>query len=390
MTNIARFIRNTPPDGLQAYFATAGLHIGHEIDWASDARQIATPLIQAAQQMDAQDRSVLALDADRIHALSTESGQDAIFSTVGEQEREPLAGMRNGYARALWLFLNEPETFKRAEEVHYADTRRLGRMWEGFMGPADVTVSASPEHHQQFEQRIREHFHSSRVKVEVFPRERIIFKGEPVHLVQVVVYREGLPDSLLAFEGDDLVTRPHRPVFEMVLTYEADSGVIEVVTQGRESREAVARIFAETLLETDFTDKRVPLRRYDLSNLIKPFDFPTEPEDHIESVKVTLLQLRPDDNGSKRVTFEATRRTKATVYEEMANWQRDSRADGASFSIHQAKLSVRFLPEKGRSRGKIITVKITLPNGCSLGTSTEKERLICEKYLERWGLLGDV
>lgn len=41
-------------------------------------------------------------------------------------------------------------------------------------------------------------------------------------------------------------------------------------------------------------------------------------------------------------------------------------------------------------RRRTINVTIALPNGCNLKSKTEKERLICNKYLPRWGLVKEV
>jgi hypothetical protein len=37
-----------------------------------------------------------------------------------------------------------------------------------------------------------------------------------------------------------------------------------------------------------------------------------------------------------------------------------------------------------------LPVKITMPNRCDLKSRTERERLIGEKYLARWGLLKEI
>ncbi|OSM08740.1 hypothetical protein MAIT1_04792 [Magnetofaba australis IT-1] len=387
---VARLIRNTPVEGLLAYLNATGIPLGEGVDWEQERAKLIVPLIKESQTLGAEHQALFCRDAERINALATESGQDAMLAAVADQDREPLMLMVNGYARALWLFLNDELTFRRAEEIHFADTRRLGRFWEGFMGPTDIAVSSAPEHHRQFEARIAERFGSAKVHVEVYPRERVTLEGRVLHLVQVVAYREGLPKSALVFEGDDVVCDFQRPALEMSITYEADTGVIEVVTDKRENREAVARVFAETLLETEFSDQRIPLRCYDLTSLITPREFPTEPADGIESIKLTLVQFRPDKDQGRKATFEASRKTNETVFRDMDPWLRENPQEYFSPSIHKATLSVKFHPEKGRARAKIISVKISLPNGCNLGSATEKERLICEKYLRYWGMVRDV
>ncbi len=56
----------------------------------------------------------------------------------------------------------------------------------------------------------------------------------------------------------------------------------------------------------------------------------------------------------------------------------------------QAIIRIKFEPQAGFSRGKVLSVKISLPNGCDLRNRTEHEQLIGEKYLKRWGLVKDI
>jgi hypothetical protein len=58
--------------------------------------------------------------------------------------------------------------------------------------------------------------------------------------------------------------------------------------------------------------------------------------------------------------------------------------------VTQAKLTIRFHPEKGSGRGKTLPLTITMPHGCDLKDRTERERMIGDKYLRRWGIVQDV
>ncbi|MBF0116592.1 MAG: hypothetical protein HQM04_16310 [Magnetococcales bacterium] len=386
MLHVARFIRNTPAKGLQAYFQGNGFHVS-DIDWEEQEEKIGTPLLKVVDVLDDDRRAVLSVDAARIDEMADELGQETMWSVVKDQDA--FGELENPYARATWMFLNDPEAFQRAEEIRYTDSHRLGRMWDGFVGPPMATVSMNSDHHRQFEARIRNLFRTGQVKVEVYYRTRAHMDDES-HLVQVMVYREGLPDSFLEFQEGELARRNRRPVLEFALTYQSDDGVIEVISQGRESREEIARMFAETLLQTQIQTARVPLRRYDLSSLASPREFPTEPKDGIESVKVVMLQLQPLDHGPERITFETNRRTDQSIYERLWDWFETNNPLTGHFRIQVAKVSIQFHPEKGGRRGKILTIRLALPNGCNLKGTTDKERLICEKYLALWGLVKDL
>ncbi|MBF0181923.1 MAG: hypothetical protein HQM03_18045 [Magnetococcales bacterium] len=386
MLHIARFIRNTPVKGLQAYFLGNGFPVPG-LDWREPEVKVVVPLLKAVEALDDGKRAILSVDAGRIDALTDELGQEAMWSVVRDQES--FGKLENAHDRATWLFLHDPEAFQRAEEIRYTDSHRLGRMWDGFVGPLQATVSMDSEHHRQFEISLRNLFRSGQVKVEVYHRTRAHLDEES-RLVQVMVYREGLPDSFLEFQEGELARRNRRPVLEFALTYQPEDGVIEVISQGRENREEIVRMFAETLLQTPIKTARVPLRRYDLASLSSPRDFPTDPEDGIESVKVVLLQLQPLDHGPERITFETNRRTDQSLYERLWDWFERNNPLTGDFRIQIAKISVRFHPEKGGRQGKVLTIRLALPNGCNLKGTTDKERLICEKYLARWGLVREL
>jgi hypothetical protein len=55
----------------------------------------------------------------------------------------------------------------------------------------------------------------------------------------------------------------------------------------------------------------------------------------------------------------------------------------------QAKLAIRFQPTSGSRRGRTLPLTITMPHGCNLKDQTEREQLIGERYLRRWGILRD-
>ena len=65
-------------------------------------------------------------------------------------------------------------------------------------------------------------------------------------------------------------------------------GVIEVVANVKETRQAFVQYFAESLLGIELGSDRLPLRRYDLTALSRPYYFPTDPQDGVESVRVKL------------------------------------------------------------------------------------------------------
>ncbi|CAM5772585.1 MULTISPECIES: hypothetical protein [Hyphomicrobiales] len=388
MASVTSFIRNTPASSLQAYFSQVGILGSVSIDWSAAEPEVVRGALKAVDEMDEQARARVINDAERVGALADDAGQTALYSVI--DDRALLDVLANGHARSLWLFLNHPVLFRHAEEVRFTDEKRRGRSWDGFIIEAGGTVRRDPISIEAFKASLRTRFASANVHVDIFERVRPTFEGEDCDLVQITVYREGLPDDQLAFDdGGILIRRAYRPVFEAAMTYEPASGVIEVVASDRESRAEMALFLARDLLGVDFQNEKVPVRRYDLDVLLSPFDFPTDLDDGIERVDVRLLRLMPLDAVGERVTLECMAKAGRTIWSMAEERLGPGNPIDGGWVATQAKLTIKFHPKGDARRGRTLPLTITMPHGCNLKDQTEEEQLIGEKYLRRWGILAD-
>lgn len=388
MASVTTFIRNTPASSLQAYFTHTGIMLSSPIDWAAPEPEVARVTLRLVDEMNDEDRARVVNDGERVSALADDAGQTALYSVV--DDRTVLDDLANGHARSLWMFLNEPVRFRHAEEVRFTDERRRGRSWDGFICDPNCVVRQDQAALDAFKAALQERFAANNVHVDIFERVRPTFDGEDCELVQITVYREGLPDAQFAFDdGGVLVRRAYRPVFEAAMTYEPATGVIEVVANDRESRAEMAQFLARDLLGINFQGEKVPFREYDLSMLLDPFSFPTDLEDGIVRVDVRQLRLMPLDAIGERVTLECTSKADRTIWSMAADRLGTGNPLGGGWVVTQAKLAIKFHPKGDARRGRTLPLTITYPHGCNLKDQTEAEQLIGEKYLRRWGILID-
>ena len=401
MTSIAAFFRKTPVDRLHDYFTQFPFTSLPPIDWSKPEPEVIEPLIKAVDAMSADDRQRIILDAGRVAALADEPGQNALQNVVLDRTVfDTLEGPNN---RSLWVFLNENDRFRMAEEVRYNDERRRGRLWSGFEVEKDCAVRKDPESLSAFTAAIRDRFDTPNVQVDIFDRHRVILDDQECDLVQIAIYREGRAEDMLSFGDDSKIGRKVvRPVFEAAMTYEADTGVIEVVANTRDDRLELTRFMAKHLLGIDFEERRVPLREYDLRVLLKPFDFPSDPMDGIESVMVKELRLMVLDDPKERVTLELLPGAERTIWEMArrriglgigsgtpAVFSEGRAADVPEWIVTRARFTIKFRPAREGGRGKSLTLNVTMPHGCNLKDMTTHERLIGEKYLRRWDILKE-
>ncbi|WP_209428323.1 hypothetical protein [Pararhodobacter sp. SW119] len=398
MTAIAAFLRKTPITRLQDYFTARGFISLSPIDWTKPEPEVVEPLVKAVDNMSDDEKLRVVLDAGRVAALADEPGQNALQNVVLNRTLfDKLEGANN---RSLWVFLREPDRFRLAEEVRYNDERRRGRSWSGFEVEKGCAVRRDPVSVAAFTNAVRDRFATPHVHVDVFDRHRVILDDQECDLVQVAVYREGRPEDMLGFDANSTLSRRIvKPVFEAALTYETDTGVIEVVANTREDRQDLTAFMARDLLGIDYKEKPIPLREYDVSMLLKPFDFPTDDEDGIEGVTVKELRFMELGERGERITLESMSGAERSIW-EMAEKRigLDIGSTGRVLSIAteapewvitRARFTIKFRPGPDGGRGKSLTLTVTMPHGCNVKDMTPHERLIGEKYLRRWGILTD-
>jgi hypothetical protein len=385
---VAQFLRSTPPSALRSYFAALEAPLPPELPWDGPGHAIVTPLLQAVGALDDLARDKVLNDADRVGAMADEPGEAALYSVT--TSRSVLDSLENGHARALWMFQHDLAGFSHAEEVRYADDKRFGRLWEGFVLQPDCTVAREGAALQEFQGAIAERFDSRHVHVEICDRARPVLGGDDAALVQVAIYREGRAGDIREFVGGKLDRRPWRPVIEAALTYEPDNGTVEVVAPMAETREELVRLFASQLLGSLFVGDRLRVRQYSLERLREAFGFPTDLEDGIEAVRVNQLRLMPYDDQSERITLECRRGADRTIWQVAEERLRDQGQRIENYLIVQAQFTITFRGTPGKRERRTLPVRISMPKGCDLKDRTDRERLIGEKYLRRWGLLRDL
>lgn len=388
MAALSSFLRKTPPEALRAYFEQPEIGLPTEFGWPAADTDLSGPLLGAIEEMSRVQRDRISNDAERVHALSDEPGQAAIYSVA--EDPAFLDGLANSHARSLWVFLNANDRFRHAEEVRFTEDRRRGRMWAGYMTDAGCIVQRGAAARHAFVSAIKEFSGAAHADVDIFDRVRTTHEGDKCDLVQVTVYREGRPDDLLRFDDTgSLVRQPYRPVFEAAVTYEPATGSIEVIANDKVTRSEIVRATVTHLLGIDFKENHLPLRCYDLSVLLAPHNFPVDPEDGIEGVEVRELRVMPIDDSDFRVTLEKPARAGETIWTKAEERFGDRTPLSEGYVVTRAKIAVKLARRPGGDRRRTLTLTITWPHGCDLKDRTAAEQMIGEKYLRRWGILVD-
>lgn len=386
MQNITKLVRGTPLPLLRPFFST---HYPAVLEGVGEEESSATAkaLLANIGKLTEADQADLRADAERLVMMADECG-DSAMQTLDLFESDNFEQLENSYARSVWLFMHDQASFRQAEDARYADYYREGRIYDGFSGPVKATIAM--DQIGTFQEKVAEILGcKGQMQVEHFERHHPTSEQQHARLFQMSVFHEGLPDSYLAFEGSQITRRHRRPVYEVVVTYDAVSGVIEVYADQKEMREEIARAFSEVLLKTPMDVERVPLRSYHLGSLLTQQELAVDATDGIESVRITSLKMKPT-NEKNSVTLQMSAREERSIFVVAKDWFQQHNPLENGFIVQQATLAIKFHKVRGQGRARVLPVKVTNPNGCNLKGRTEKERMIGEKYLKAWGLVREL
>ena len=387
---IKKFIRDTPEEDLRSFLDGYDLDLPKDFKWQKDSKKYHPQLFNSIWNVKDEHQPNLFEIIERIHEMIDELGQAALQSQPLIASNDNFHNLKSDHARCLWAIQNHPLEFQKAEFCASSDYKRKSREWSSFIAPQGREVHASKENIEEFKQLALEQFNiSKKIKVDLFDRIKIDYNSKEIVVFQLVAYHDGLHKSIQTFEQEEVVTKFISSVNEFSISYEPHSGIIEVISDSKENRGKLAKAFANAFLKSKDDIGEIMIKKYDLSKLRSAYDFMKEVDatDLIDEVKVTMLKLGTA-SGKSSTTLEAPFTSQSTIYEFAAkSFASNNPLQNPAFEIRRAKLSIRFKSTDKKPRGELLHVAITNPNGCDLKDRSEKQKMIGNKYLERWGLM---
>ena len=386
---IKKLIRSTPEEDLKSLLDQYELNLPEDFKWRSDSKKYQTQLLNSIWNTNDDHKANLFEIIERIHEMVDELGQAALQARPVIGSNDNFLSLKSEHSRCLWALQNHPQEFEKSEYCASLDYKRKSREWSSYVAPKEREIHNTKEHLEEFKQVVLEHFNiSKKIKVEIFNRTKTDHADKEIAIFQLVAYHDGLHKSLQTFEKEEVVTKFFPAVNEFSISYESHTGIVEVVSDYKDNRGKLAKAFVNAFLKTDEDIDEISIKKFDLSKLKVPYDFmkDVDAKDLIEDVKVTLLKLRPLDNKNS-TTLEALFNQHRSIYSLAQDWYAQNNPLHGSFTIKKARLSIKFKPTDKNPRGKLLHVMITDPNGCDLKDRSEREKMIGNKYLERWGLM---
>jgi hypothetical protein len=189
-------------------------------------------------------------------------------------------------------------------------------------------------------------------------------------------------------EDGTLVRRRQKPAFEVVFVYSPLDGKLDIHAQGdRRLKARLEHIFCSEILGEHPQPGQSCEHTYELNPLLsRAFTFPTDPADGIEEVRVRRMRLSLVGNGCERITLEANPRGPTQgIYDLMEDYLQQKCQSLSVVNVTSVTLVFR-LASRGVGGFAKMEFDVSFPDGCSLKSLNDEQRLLGEKYLKRWGI----
>ncbi|MEX0963778.1 MAG: hypothetical protein WDZ52_07035 [Pseudohongiellaceae bacterium] len=362
------FFRQIPNALLARYFYGQGLF--SELDFSAMKETKPDALFTAWLALNDEQRNPMDTVFREVFNLSCEKGFKAIIDEANWQLRETpdaippfvdaLSKLPNHYHRAMVTFLDHSDFWKGATRFYHADTLSYWRKRK-HLGHKPAAVDDASI--QKLAKLIRDYFHHTEGRgnncvVDPFRR------GE---LDYFFAYPEDYSQQSPEWVDGEFANRPHNPAFEVVFVYSQKEGSLDLNFRGSyKAINPLQGMFATAILKLDKIppdpkDERV----YDLNPLRqKAFAFVFTVGSGIENVTVKRLRLSSRVNKGDRITLEAdaTKNPDAvyTLYEKI-----NKSTPLHLYNVTQVELSAFIIVDADKP-AKLVTIRITHPNSCSL------------------------
>jgi len=376
--NLTKLLGHLPPAVFREFMADEFSLAMPDLDTKKTKKEQREQMEVALSALGVSERQRIEEVAERIVLLSDGAGQDVIDGfkddIFDDAAREAFAAIPNQYQRALWLHVNEPVIFEEALNARQADVFRQSASCLAVLDDA----AAKTAFHQTVAQQLG--CSDDAVAIQIFKRLRPDTQtGEDVDLYQISIHHNRPPEIIDCVQASELEPQEVIRAVSSHITYEPANGHLEVLSKDTDGREALARIVADSLLQSPITGEKIPLKQYDYQSLAAPrnFDIASEP---VTSVKVVELGYSAANGRSLLVkTWTKDADDIYTAARSLINPTFDFR----DHHLNYAKLSIK-LKKVGKDRARAITVILRDDNKCNIKTKREKDQALWAGVLNFW------
>ena len=380
-----QFLRQVPNPLLKAFFDRRGELT--DIDWDALGEMDADPVFEAWQRLPETARAQVERLFRSVSDLSSAQGiqtliEEGLFHRL--DLTASLNGFRGFHEKAFWAYLNHEKVFVSAGRLNRADHLN-GRYWRRRTDLPAKTPDLSHPTRKLLGNAISKYYWDTQGRGEHCHVE-VYLRREKIHYF--FAYPADYADTVIIYDDlGDLQRELQHAAFEVIFAYNESSGTLDLFVQGDKNlRRDIEAIFARLILKEELPTMIAERQPYELNGLRNPdFDFPTDPEDGIQEVRVKALRLSIVGPGFGRITFESdARRKRGDIYELMDKSLNHVRMATEAINVTRAVFDVIYATG---GKPKTDSFYISYPDTCSLKDTPEHLKL--QEYLRRWGIANE-
>lgn len=363
---------------------------GHELDvpWDDLKQTEVDEIFDAWQALPESDRRAIEIVMHDVCEMATEDGIRAIVEEGIRQDNRVLLsdidGYESRYDKAVWTYIRAGDVWEAAVRFARADTMSRGRYWVKRMDIPAKAPDTSDDAITELETAMSAFFLANQARGRLCKIEHYV-RASGLHYF--FAYMDDYADTYINFDEEGEFARtPERRAFEVVFVYDNLHGTLEMYARGgKKVNEPLQEIFCRVILGEELPPEDIRSNPYELNGLInRTFEFPTDPEDGISSVRIRKLRLSVKGNSKRRITLEANPDGPVDdIYDMMDEYLDKRRIPHSIVNITQVGIKFSFdQQEDGQSRS--LSFEVSHPNSSNLKSKPEQLRLIGEKYLRLW------
>jgi hypothetical protein len=357
------------PQLLRRFFR--GFGVGDAMELGADPT--CDEIHEAWDQLDSPNRTAVKEALCRMNDIAREKGRYTLHIRA---EQCGLEGYRDLTLPklAMTLFLEHRAVFDAAYDFYVLEkTEGLHTLLGRQAVPCKPTAGRLDRFKAELSKALRRDAHGPHLLVEPGP-------PHPEKWIAVIPHETYVRPDHEFDEHSEITTRERRPVYEMVLIYYPETGVLKLKAgRGKRKIEQVAALFATEVLGQGLAFFQV-CQVVSFDPLLDPeFSFAREPEDEFQWAEPCEIKYRKLSNTDVEHTVQCkeVRYGKPGILVALA-------AEGVDISeieILGLKICFKF-PRNNRDTK---TVELAIPNRVHLD-ETDRDRYI-ESVLARWGFI---
>jgi hypothetical protein len=322
-----------------------------------------------------------------VHEMACEGGIRALVEE-GHFHQVDLATDLEGrdglHHKAMWAYLRHERVFEVASLLHWADTLNR-RYWVRRRHLPRQAPDVSREGRLRLADALSAYLRREQGRGHHCTVEPYLRCGR---FHYVFAYPDDYAETYVGHGADgNFIRRAQRRAFEIIFVYDPREGALDLYAQGEPRTKAdFQHIFCKAMLGVEVYPDAACDPVYELNHLrSRDFPFATDPADGIEEVRVRKMRLSVGAGG-RRIILEANPRgDRLDLYDFMDEWLNGDRLRHEAVQVTQVEIQFRLAPV-GHGRPRTLTFEVSYPHSSNLKSFPERERLLGEKYLKRWGI----